>query len=34
MRTLVGILFGAALGVAGVAVANRTELGKKILGFA
>jgi hypothetical protein len=34
MKWFAGILFTAALGVAGVAVLNRTQVGKQILGFA
>jgi hypothetical protein len=34
MRTLISIVFGAALGVVGVAIANRTAVGKQFMGFA
>lgn len=34
MKHVLSVLFGAALAIGAVAVANRTELGKKILGLA
>jgi hypothetical protein len=34
VKHVLSVLFGAGLAIAAVAVANRTELGKKILGMA
>jgi hypothetical protein len=34
VKHVLSVLFGAALAIAAVAVANRTAVGKKILGFA